>query len=268
MKTRNILTLMAVALMSLTACDEVAEEDRLVYVKPPEVARCTVIEDFTGQRCINCPAATVEIEKLQEQYGADTLIAVGIHSGPFAQKTDLVTDIGNQYYDYWKIDAQPSAMINRGAPIKDPALYGAAVSEALSKTTPVTLKVERTYEEASRLLTVKVIGSTAEDVNCKLQLWLTENGIMKTQLFPNNVRDNEYIHNHVFRTSLTNDIFGDHFNLTATGGEKEATYSTTIDETWNPNKMHIVAFVFDSHEILQATRKAIGDPLEELYAVP
>ena len=91
---------------------------------------------------------------------------------------------------------------------------------------------------------------------------------MKTQLFPNNVRDNEYIHNHVFRTSLTNDIFGDPFNLTATGGEKEATYSTTIDETWNPNKMHIVAFVFDSHEILQATRKAIGDPLEELYAVP
>ena len=66
MKARNILALMAAAVMMLTACDEVAEEDRLVYVKPPEVARCTVIEDFTGQRCINCPAVSAEIEKLQE----------------------------------------------------------------------------------------------------------------------------------------------------------------------------------------------------------
>lgn len=257
MKARNILALMAAAVMMLTACDEVAEEDRLVYVKPPEVARCTVIEDFTGQRCINCPAASAEIEKLQEQYGVDTLIAVGIHSGPFAQKTDLVTDIGNQYYDYFKIDAQPSAMINRGAPIKDPALYGAAVREALSKTTPVTLKVERTYDEATRQLTVKVIGSTAEDVNCKLQLWLTEDGIVKLQLLPNNERDANYVHNHVFRTSLTNDIFCDSFNLSASAGEKESTYTTTLDEGWNPDMMHIVAFVFDSNEILQATRKAV-----------
>ena len=238
---------MAAAVMMLTACDEVAEEDRLVYVKPPEVARCTVIEDFTGQRCINCPAASAEIEKLQEQYGVDTLIAVGIHSGPFAQKTDLVTDI----------EAQPGVKINRGAPIKDPALYGAAVREALSKTTPVTLKVERTYDEATRQLTVKVIGTTAEDVNCKLQLWLTEDGIVKLQLLPNNERDANYVHNHVFRTSLTNDIFGDPFNLSASAGEKESTYTTTLDEGWNPDMMHIVAFVFDSNEILQATRKAV-----------
>ena len=168
-----------------------------------------------------------------------------------------MTDIGNQYYDYFKIDAQPSAMINRGAPIKDPALYGAAVREALSKTTPVTLKVERTYDEATRQLTVKVIGTTAEDVNCKLQLWLTEDGIVKLQLLPNNERDANYVHNHVFRTSLTNDIFGDPFNLSASAGEKESTYTTTLDEGWNPDMMHIVAFVFDSNEILQATRKAV-----------
>ena len=167
MKARSILAFLATALMTLTACDEVAEQDRLVYVKPPEVSRCIIIEDFTGQRCVNCPNATAEIEKLQELYGADTLIAVGIHSGPFGKKPNgqllsLATEVGNQYYDYWKIQAQPSVKINRGAVLEDPNLYSSAVSEALSKTTPVTLKVEHAYDEASRQLTVKVIGSTAE----------------------------------------------------------------------------------------------------------
>lgn len=264
MKARSILAFLATALMTLTACDEVAEQDRLVYVKPPEVSRCIIIEDFTGQRCVNCPNATAEIEKLQELYGADTLIAVGIHSGPFGKKPNgqllsLATEVGNQYYDYWKIQAQPSVKINRGAVLEDPNLYSSAVSEALSKTTPVTLKVEHAYDEASRQLTVKVIGSTAEDVNCKLQLWLTEDGIVDLQMLPDGSTDREYVHNHVFRVSLTNDIFGDAFNLTAVGGAKEATYTTTLDASWNPDRMHIVAFVFDSQEVLQATRKMIGE---------
>lgn len=273
MKTTKILASVAFALMALTGCDEVAEQDRLVYVKPPEVARCTVIEDFTGQRCVNCPAATAEIEKLQEHYGADTLIAVGIHSGPFGKMPNgrllsLATETGNQYYDYWKIEAQPGAMINRGAPVYDPQKYGAQVSAALSQSTPVTLNIERTYEEATRQLTVKVSGSTVEDVNCKLQLWLTEDGIVDMQMLGDGSTNREYVHNHVFRTSMTNDAFGDTFNLTATGGEKEVSYTTTLADGWNPSMMHIVAFVFDSKEILQATRKPIFGQLEGLIAIP
>ncbi len=262
---------MAFALTVLASCDEVAEQDRLVYVKPPEVARCTVIEDFTGQRCVNCPAATAEIEKLQEHYGADTLIAVGIHSGPFGKMPNgrllsLATETGNQYYDYWKIEAQPGAMINRGAPVYDPSQYAAQVSAALSKSTPVSLQVESDYDMTTRQLSVKVIGSTVEDVNAKLQVWLTENGIVDVQMLGDGSTNREYVHNHVFRTSLTNDVFGDAFNLSATKGDSEVTYTTTLNEAWNANMMHVVAFVFDSNEILQASRKPVVGTLEGLIA--
>ena len=64
----------------LVACDNIPEDERLVYVKPAPVARTVLIEDFTGQRCVNCPNATEAIEALIEQYGDTGVIAVGQES--------------------------------------------------------------------------------------------------------------------------------------------------------------------------------------------
>ena len=57
MTTRNFLLLLIVCV--LTACDEVAVQDRLKYIQPKiEDARTVLIEDLTGQNCTNCPNAT------------------------------------------------------------------------------------------------------------------------------------------------------------------------------------------------------------------
>ena len=57
------------AVMLLASCDNISEDERFIYVKPADVKRRVLIEDFTGQRCVNCPAAHEEIDRLQEQYG-------------------------------------------------------------------------------------------------------------------------------------------------------------------------------------------------------
>ena len=54
-------------ILFLTACSHIDEDDRLIYVKPAEVSRRVLLEDFTGQRCVNCPKANDEIKALQEQ---------------------------------------------------------------------------------------------------------------------------------------------------------------------------------------------------------
>lgn len=64
----------------LSSCSDLDEQDRFVYIKPADAARKVLIEDFTGQKCVNCPKATDEIHVLQETYGEDNIIAVGIHS--------------------------------------------------------------------------------------------------------------------------------------------------------------------------------------------
>ena len=66
---------------ALSSCSDLDEQERFVYIKPADAARKVLIEDFTGQRCPNCPKATDEIHHLQETYGEDNIIAVGIHSG-------------------------------------------------------------------------------------------------------------------------------------------------------------------------------------------
>ena len=77
MKIKVYITLLLATLL-MQACGDIAEEDRLIYVKPAAVERSVLIEDFTGQRCVNCPNAADEIAKLHEQYG-DAIIAVSIH---------------------------------------------------------------------------------------------------------------------------------------------------------------------------------------------
>ena len=68
----------------LLGCDRISEAERLVYEKPEPARRVVLIEDFTGQRCKNCPNAADKIEQLKKEYGEENIIAVGIHSGPLA----------------------------------------------------------------------------------------------------------------------------------------------------------------------------------------
>lgn len=82
MKLKNIIySLFGASALLMAACNEIDSDDRFIYVEPVEVGRKVLIEDFTGQKCINCPAAIDKIEMMVQQYGEENVIAVGIHSG-------------------------------------------------------------------------------------------------------------------------------------------------------------------------------------------
>ena len=271
MKLNNLINTALAGLIACTlwSCDTVKEEDRLIYVKPAEVNRSVLIEDFTGQRCVNCPTATEEIEKLQEQYG-DAVIAVGIHSGPFGHRTTmssarlpLCTETGDDYYTHWGIEYQPGVKINRGAPIYSSAQYAAVVREALEQTTPLEMSLTARYNAETKIVDIEIDAFTSENVNGKLQVWVTENNIVGAQMMPDGSQNMEYAHQHVFRTSVTSDIFGDNFSVEE-GATKSASYTVTLDEEWNPNNIVIVAFVSNTTDgVLQVVKANIVDIINE-----
>ena len=223
-------------------------------MKPADVKRRVLLEDFTGQRCVNCPKASDEIKALQEQYGEDHVIAVGIHSGPlgFYTKGDylgLSTEVGDEYYDHWALEYQPVGLIDRGAPLEYTA-WNARIREELEKTAPVEIDIELHQNDNQLTVQAEVMGIDGT-TSGKLQLWLTEDGITAFQMMPDGTRNMEYIHRHVFRAAI-NGTWGE--SVSVAEGETFTTkdYLFAIPEGWNADRLSVVAFVYNDQGVLQA----------------
>ena len=259
MKTINNiygLALAALSALALASCDNIAEGDRLIYVKPAEVSKNVLIEDFTGQRCKNCPEATETIHELQEAYGGDKVIAVGLYSGPFGKKVDgsylpLTTETGDYYYNHWGVEAQPCLNIDRKGMTSDNQILQTKVTSALQTTTPVSISLTSAFDGISKCANLDIEVESSETIeNAYLQVWLTEDSIQGAQIMPNGRANSSYTHNHVFRSSVT-DRDGAPISLVA-GKKVTISLDASIDtDNWDFLNMHVVAFVFNSDGVLQ-----------------
>ena len=269
MKLKNILSGATLAIVTLAnvACSEIADnyEDRLTYVKPAEVGRAVLIEDFTGQRCINCPKGTEAINSIVEAFGEDNVIAVGIHSGPLGFKGSanylgLMTDTGNEYYSHWDSQnklGQPWALFNRATtPNSDYNTWAAYVNQLIAKKATLSISINPLYDTTTRQLHIGVEAlGTDGNTNGKLQVWLIEDGITALQFMPDGSLNNEYVHNHVFRDAV-NGKWGE--DVTIHEGETTSKdYTYTLPTDWNYENVSVVAFVYNDNEVLQVKKSPI-----------
>ena len=275
MKLKNIFLGVATAAMAMAAasCSNIDEEDRLIYVKPAEVGRAVLIEDLTGQRCINCPTGTDIINGIIETYGEDNVIAVGIHCGPLgfavnSKRVGLKTDTGDEYYTHWANGTnlgQPSAIFNRKkgkGPIDNLNNWAAEVGLIISEKANLSVNIANAYDAKTRTLTTKVgaFGFNGT-VSGKLQVWIVEDGIKAMQLMPDGSANQEYIHNHVFRAAV-NGTWGE--EVTVKEGETTSKdYSYVLPETWNAENISVVAFVYNDNGVENVAKKHIVEHEEE-----
>lgn len=242
--------------MALTACHtQVDEDDRLVYVKPAPVGKNVLIVDFTGQRCVNCPNATDEIEALQEQYGADTVIAVGMHSGPLgfygnANVVGLRTATGDRYYTQWGIEHQPEGVIDYLG-TSEYTSWAGIVYQELQKTAPVQIDIEGTDGGASASGTVTLTGLDGA-VSGNLQLWVVEDSITALQMMPDGSYNYGYVHNHVFRTAVNGES-GEPVAVPE-GETRSVAFSFDYEPNWVPGHLWVIAFVYNGNGVLQVKR--------------
>ena len=253
------LCLFVVVVAALLSCCHIDEEERLIELPHAKISRAVLVEDFTGQRCVNCPNAASEIERLQKEYGKDNVVAVAIHSGPLAiYSTDKVlglrTSLGDDYYDYWKVEAEPSGLINRRSGVVLLNQWQALVYQELQRPALVSLDV--TCElTSSDIVDITVSGQVAEHVKGKLQVWLTEDQIVAPQMMPDGTMKTNYLHRHVLRTSV-NGTWGDDVDWNA--GERDVCkYSLQLDSEWNTDHLSIVAFVYNDEGVMQVKSEKV-----------
>ncbi len=265
MKIKNIFLGVATAAMAMAAasCSNIDEEDRLIYVKPAEVGRAILIEDFTGQKCINCPTGTEIINGIVDTYGEDNVIAVGIHSGPLgfpgnSKTPGLMTDTGNEYYTRWDKEnkmGQPWVIFNRKtSPDSHYNNWAAMVGTIISEKANLSVKIANAYDAAKRTLTTTVGADGVNGtVNGKLQVWIVEDGVKALQMMPDGSANKEYIHNHVFRAAV-NGTWGE--DVTVKEGETTTKqYQYVLPEAWNADNIAVVAFVYNDGGVENVAKK-------------
>ena len=207
------------------ACSHIDDGEQLIYVKPEQAKRVVLLEDFTGQRCVNCPVG-------------------------------LATDIGNEYYDYWHLEYQPVGLVNRHGAVNYTD-WAKAVKEELTKTAPLDMSLSATLSDGQVQIHLSEYGTDGQTTG-KLQVWLLEDQITAMQLMPDGTADADYVHNHVLRAAV-NGTWGEDFTI----GEaeiKEQELTQILDATWDPQHLSVVAFVYNDNGVVQAVKAKVDNP--------
>lgn len=236
------------------SCSQISESERFIDVEPATVKRAVLIEEFTGQRCVNCPNAATEIARIQQSYG-ENVIAVAIHSGPLAifsrdQVTGLRTELGDTYYNYWGVEEEPSALINRKGGVVRLNQWQTMIHDQLQLQTPLSLKVTCQTRTAGGI-DIQVSIHSSVIYRGKLQLWLTEDQVVAPQLMTDGTMNAEYVHQHVLRTAVNGD-WGDDVELEA-GETKDVHFEVTPSLDLNIAQVSVVAFVYSQTGVDQVT---------------
>ena len=230
--------------------------------------KTVLIKDFTGARCVNCPAAAEYAHNLQHQLGEDHVIIMSVHAGylaqPLGQFPDFLTDEGTEWYN--NHDSNPLFSVDHVALTDGNTLsveqIDAPVAAALEEEQTFEISVVPNYDEASRELgvAVNVVALTAMDGEFYITACLVEDNIVGWQTTPSGV-DREYVFRNVFRGTL-NGAYGEEFE----GYGVEAndtfhlTYNTEINADYNADECYLMVYVYDKSQgdkILQTTVKKI-----------
>lgn len=247
-----------------TACTEIAP------VVPALGDRKVLVEEFTGVRCVNCPAGASELENLRGVYG-ERLVVVSVHAGDFAppfsdSRFDFRTAEGDALEK--RLGAPlgyPTAVINRkqfsgqtGLQVGRSTWAGLIAAETKAASA-VNFSFEKTYNPTTRQfqISIKAVENTPNALkNAVFSAMITEDNIVDTQETPTG-KKSDYKHRHVFRTFAANDVA-----VNPTGLSQVAySFNGVLKPTWLAENCSIVLVLSQKNgavqEVLQVSEVKI-----------
>lgn len=266
-----IATLFGILLFNITSCD-IIEGPYLIdnntnTVDTNTFVKKVLIEDFTGHRCPNCPAAAEELASLQDFYG-DRVIGIAIHPSSPAFSTpspltassytyDFRTQFGDDIDNIFEITTVglPRGMVNRTGFDTQHQLgkdeWSSIVQMELEKAPifGITLSSNVSNGNGTISITAEALTNINLDKKEKIEdynivICLTEKNIVQWQK-DNTAGDIEdYEHNHVLRTMI-NTTFGESIGNSFVDGDIwEKDYSIDITTLENTNENYSLNTLF------------------------
>ena len=266
---KNLLPIAALAL-ALSACDDIKEGDRYEQLETIDAKRTVLLEEYTGQLCVNCPKAHEAIESLQELYG-DRFISVSFHCGgdAFSIKegdptwagatVGLRNDESQKYGDEAGAYSLPAGKVDRTTSLKNFDTWAEDIRNEIGRETPLEIDLTATLSADGSSIDMATVLKSSSNVSGKLQLWIVENGIVALQLKPD--YDFAYVHNNVFRAAV-NGMDGEPVTVQA-NVFNEAEHTFAVSSDWNTANLAVVAFVYNDGGVVQAARAAVAQAPQE-----
>ena len=281
MKKTVILTFaVLLAGIFVVSCDKIEEGE---YLKNPNnsqqnptdttgqttISRKVLIIDFTGHKCGNCPKGHKMINTLEGTYH-DAVVPVAMHctstyAAPEAGTAfadDFRTEEGNYLCTYTDLEGLPAGLVNTLDPLSlsnAPTEWATLFANYVNVTPELSIEVVPSVANGSMTANVKLKAETACSRKLSLCVYVVEDNIIGGQIdYESNPTTIEnYVHNHVFRTSFSGALgesVKDDTEEMAKGATIEKSYTKAVDSGWNIANCKVVAFVYDSttKEVLQA----------------
>ena len=243
------------------------------------VTRKVLLEEFTGHRCNNCPAAHLVAAQLKSIYPGEVIV-VGIHAtNTFAApvnppnpngsySTDFRTPAAATYVNTFGVTFLPTGMINRrefnGSITISHDAWGSAMADMIGQPADLDVWFSSLVHDpgantVSAEVKVAVLNPVQGDHN--LKIYILEDNIVDWQLNsaanPPDVPD--YNHRHVLRANM-NGTWGEALISGSANVGDTLTLSypnVPVDPAWNAANCSLVAFAYNtaSYEVMQATER-------------
>jgi hypothetical protein len=306
MKKITLFSITLVLILSTVSCDKIVYPVKIIteldttlftdgqfaiYPWPTfeantNTTRNILLEDYTGHKCPNCPAAATEAANIEAANPGRVFVA-SIHAAPGGSYTpgfqslaldctdpstsfcyDFRTQEGEEYavkfengYDF---TFNPKGNLNRvsysGDMFFKKDFWEAKVDDMIIENNlKVNLQAKSNYYSASRGVYLHVQADFLEDLvgDYNIVTYLIENSIVEDQ-YDGSVHIDDYHHHNVFFGCIDNEAWGHAIGGTdpVSGTNVQTDYSYVLPTGIESDELHFLTYVYDvnTYEILQVIK--------------
>ncbi len=252
------------------------------------INRNVLIEDFTGHKCVFCPAAAAYAEQLEEDNPGRVFVST-VHTSPNGlgdfQEVDAMQphdftcaeglSIGTYFGEDWAgspFQGNPFGTISRvdhgnGYPVT-PILDWTNSTNLMiaANDLKVNIQSDANYFSSTRGLfvhaEVDVLDQTLYDnhENLYIVVQLHEDSIVQPQKIVGNATDYNYVHRDVLRATIDGRAFGRQLDDAHEQSAKfYYDYSYTLPDQYDASNMHLLIYVRDetTEEVYQVIKQKL-----------
>jgi thiol-disulfide isomerase/thioredoxin len=247
--------------------------------------RNILLEDFTGHKCIFCPAAAELAHQLETDNPGRVIIST-IHTGASGQMeafqqtvapyflTDFTNSesfaIGKKFGNDWAgspFIGNPFGAISRkdhgnGFPVIMAQQWNASTNSMIAANDfKVRIQAEKNYYPSTRGLflhaEVEVVDASLSSNDLNIVVHILEDSVVAAQEFPAGTfsepspfdkYDLDYVHRDIFRESIDGFTYGRTLDATHldANGNYYFNYAYRLPDEYNSDNMHVIIYVRDA----------------------